>query len=436
MAVAKIKLDIGTVYQKEEGGVYYFRYQINGARKAISLKTRNQKEALKEANKQIPLLKATSTEIIAAHVQHARGLITPEKNLPLSEAWAVYEKSPERATPATVAEAQSYRATFQEFLDWLNDPQKNVRDITPEIGEQYAEYMRNQKIAVSTHNRKIKRIRRVFHVLREYWSGSNPFHSATQLRREREEREQDVRRLSFTREQEQLLQAVLDDDKHKVMNKPEVRVVYYLGMFTGQRMKDCVLLRWNKINFNLKRIWVKQFKTGKEVTIPIAPKLMEVLQGALAWRTGENDYVCPNIAARYNKTDARGKNVGNNLVNIDMLRVIRWIGLEPSVAVPGRDKKVTVYGFHSLRHSLASYCAEAGVPQATVVSILGADSEIVSKFYTHVGDEAQQQAIAAVTGEGNGRTAQQRINEALELIRTSTEPSNIVLGKVKTILEK
>ena len=23
---------------------------------------------------------------------------------------------------------------------------------------------------------------------------------------------------------------------------------------------------WNKINFNLKRIWVKQFKTGKEVT--------------------------------------------------------------------------------------------------------------------------------------------------------------------------
>lgn len=110
---------------------------------------------------------------------------------------------------------------------------------------------------------------------------------------------------------------------------------------------------------------MKQFKTGKEVTIPIAPKLLEVLQGALAWKAGETDYVCSNIAARYNKTDARGKNVGNNLVNIDMLRVIRWIGLEPSVAVPGRDKKVTVYGFHSLRHSFASYCAEAGVPQAT-----------------------------------------------------------------------
>ena len=31
----------------------------------------------------------------------------------------------------------------------------------------------------------------------------------------------------------------------------------------------------------------------QEVTIPIAPKLMEILQGALAWKTREMDYVCP-----------------------------------------------------------------------------------------------------------------------------------------------
>ncbi|MEI3002101.1 MAG: tyrosine-type recombinase/integrase [Victivallis sp.] len=434
MAVAKIKLDLGTVYQKEEGGIYYFRYQIDGARKAVSLKTRNQKEALKEVNKLIPLLKASTPEVLAAHVKQVRGFAAHEKNLPLSEAWAVYEKSPERATPDTVSEALAYRATFEEFVNWIDDSSKTLRDITSQLADEYAQHMRTLNIAVSTHNRKIKRIRRVFRVLREYWSGENPFQSPTLLRKEREEREHDVHRLSFTREQEQQLQAVLDDDKHKVMNKPEVRVVYYLGMFTGQRMKDCVLLRWSKIDFKLKRVWVKQFKTGKEVTIPIAPKLMEVLQGALAWKTGETDYVCPNIAARYNKTDARGKNVGNNLVNIDMLRVIRWIGLEPSVAVPGRDKKVTVYGFHSLRHSFASYCAEAGVPQATVLSILGADSEIVNKYYTHVGDEAQRQAIAAISGDIGCKSAQQRINEALELIRTSTEPSDTVLEKVKVIL--
>ena len=41
-------------------------------------------------------------------------------------------------------------------------------------------------------------------------------------------------------------------------------------------VKDCVLLRWSKVNLNINRIWVKQFKTGKEVTLPIAPELREV----------------------------------------------------------------------------------------------------------------------------------------------------------------
>ena len=333
MALKKMKLQIGTVYQKEEGGIYYFRYQVNGSRKAISLKTRNKQEALKEAEKLIPLLQATSSEVIAAHVKHARNLTAPEKNLPLSQAWEIYAQSPERAIPDTVSEALAYQSTFREFVDWVNNPAATIRDITADTAARYADVMRKQNIAVSTHNRKIKRIRRIFKVLREYWSGDNPFGSATLLRKEREEREQDVHRLSFTREQEQQLRDVLADDQYKVMNKNEVRVIYYLGMYTGQRLKDCVLLRWSKVDWTRERVWVKQFKTGKEVTIPIAPPLKEVLQEAQTWMESGSGYVCPRVAARYNKTNALGKNVGNNLVNIDVLRVVRWIGLEPSVYI-------------------------------------------------------------------------------------------------------
>ena len=436
MALQKIKLKIGTVYQKEPNGVYYFRYQVNGARKAVSLKTRNKQQAIKEAEKYVPLLQATSSEVIAAHVQHARNLATPEKNLFLYQAWDEYEKSPDRATPATVSEALAYKSTFEEFVKWINDPQATLRSITETTAMQYADYMRQQNIAVSTHNRKLKRIRKVFNVLKEYRGKDNPFVAQVLFRKEREEREQDVHRLSFTREQEQQLRDVLDDDSFKVMNKSEVKVIYYLGMFTGQRLKDCVLLRWSKVNLEIDRIWVKQFKTGKEVTLPIAPKLRKVLIEALEWISSEFDYVCPNVAARYNKTNKAGKNVGNNLVNIDMLRVIRWIGLEPSVAVPGRDKKVTVYGFHSLRHSFASFCAEEGVPQATVVSILGADSEVVTKYYTHVGDEAQRQAIAAISGVNISSSAQSKIDEALAIINSSTASSDEILAEVKAILEK
>ena len=116
-----------------------------------------------------------------------------------------------------------------------------------------------------------------------------------------------------------------------------------------------------------------------------------------------------------------------------MLRVIRWIGLEPSVKVPGRKKKMTVYGFHSLRHSFASFCAEAGVPKAALLSILGTESEIADKYYTHVGEAAQQQAIAAVSASMTGLTAQERIHTALRLLEAPS-PTQELWEQVRSIL--
>ena len=414
MAEKVIKLEIGTVYQKVANGNYYFRYQINGQRKAVSLKTKNQKDAVKKAQEMIPIVKATTTDIISAHVKQARGLAKNKKTLPLSNAWEVYSQHPERSVPATVSEKNAYRSTFKEFMTFVNDSQIKINDITPEITDKFADCLRNNNIAVHTHNRKIRRLKKIFEVLKDYRDLENPFDTKSLRRKEREDQNKQLRRLSFTREQEMQLLTVLEDDSRKVKNKPEIRVVYHLGMFTGQRLKDCVLLRWDKVDLNRKRIWVKQFKTGKEVTIPLAPQLLKVLTKALESKV--NQYVCPNVAKRYNGLDKDGKNIGANLVNIDVLRVIKWIGLEPSVAVPGRKKKVTVYGFHSLRHSFASHCAEAGVPKAVVLSILGTNSEIVDKHYTHIGEEAQEKAIQSLFGENKIISDREKIEKALTVI--------------------
>lgn len=432
MAGKNIKLEIGTVYKNADGN-YFYRYQINGERKAVSLKTRNQDEAVIEAKKLVPVAKSTSLEVISAHVKHARGLAAKKKSIPLNIAWDTYIKHPDRATPATVHEQLGYKSTFDEFVNFTGNEFMEMRDVTTEITDKFAQHLRKTGISVSTHNRKIKRLRKIFQALSEYLDNNNPFAAKSLMRKAREEQENEVRRLSFTKEQEQAILEVLDNDKYKVMNKPEIRVVYYLGKFTGQRFKDCVLLRWDKIDFNRKRIWVKQFKTGKEVTIPIAPQLLEVLYEAEKWK--QNEYVCPNVAARYNQENKSGKNTGNNLVNIDALRVIKWIGLEPSVEVPGRKKKVTVYGFHSLRHSFASHCAEAGIPLATVKSILGTNSEIIDKYYTHVGDEAQEKAIMAVSGESKTLPDRERINKALELI-DSLKTKNKAIQEIEKILRE
>ena len=347
MAGKSIKLETGTVYKKSANGVYIFRYQINGRRKAVSLKTRNQDEAVLEAKKLVPVVNGTTLEVISAHVQHARGLTSARKSLPLNLAWDKYSKHPDRAVPATVSEQDAYKGTFNDFVALIGNAALQIMDVSQEHADEFAKHMRTLELGVDTHNRKIRRLRKIFDVLKEYREGPNPFATKSLFRKEREEQAHNIRRLSFSRDQEQALLKALDNNKYKVMNKPEIRVVYYLGMFTGQRFKDCIMLRWDKIDLNRKRIWVKQFKTGKEVTIPMAPELLDVLYEAQQWR--QNDYVCPNVAARYNQENEAGKNTGNNLVNIDALRVIKWIGLEPSVKVPGRKKKVTVYGFLSMR---------------------------------------------------------------------------------------
>lgn len=433
MAEKKIKLEIGTVYKKSAGGCYYFRYQVNGQRKAVSLKTNDQKKAIARAQQYLPIIKAPTTELISAHVKHAKGLSSIKPIMELNRAWEVYSQLPDRATPATVSEQESYRTTFKEFVDFIGDDAKGIGEITPEIADKYAQHMRRQDIAVDTHNRKIRRLKKIFNVLKDYRDNDNPFTASSLFRKEREEQNNGgIRRLSFTREQEGELLQVLEDEHHKVMNKPEIRVIYHLGMFTGQRMKDCVLLTWDRVDLNRKRIWVKQFKTGKEVTIPIALQLLEVLNEAHGWK--KDNYVCPNVAERYNQVDGKGKNTGNNLVNIDVLRVIKWIGLEPSTEVPGRKKKVTVYGFHSLRHSFVSHCAEANVPKAVVLSIIGTNSDIVDKYYTHIGEEAQEKAIMAISGRNGGISAEDRISKALALIDTSEDKPGIILQKIEKIL--
>ena len=434
--------------KKEKGGQYYYRLAVApGVRKEFSLKTADYNVACQKAEELDALWLAPTPEVAMAQINAIRGFSRSASKLLFADAWEKYQVHPDRATPHTVAEQQSYQRTYEEFVRFAIGGKTMKRgsrcaavscinEVTPKLCEEFSAYLKTTMLAVDTHNRKIKRLRKIFDCLKDYYEGDNPFRSKTLLRSEREEQGSVVHRQAFTKEQEEQLLAVLSDSdpKHKLINKAEIRIVYIIGMFTGQRLKDCVLLQWQNIDMKNRRIWVKQFKTGKEVTIPIAPELYDALTEAEEWRCDQ--YVTPKSAARYNIKDAEGKDVGNNLIDIDVMRPIRWIGLEPSVEVPGRKRKMTVYGFHSLRHSFASFCAEAGVPKATLLSILGTDSDIADKYYTHVSDESQRKAIEVISNRSS-TTAQERNNRALRLIeenQSSTNPTEL-LQQVYTILK-
>ena len=447
--VTSMKLSIGSIRRRGTTGIYAYRYQVNGRRIEISLQTRDYGEAMKKAAELAPIAEARTAEVVAAHVNAAKGFARQSSDLQLADAWQTYSRHPDRALPFTVHERLSYQSSFAEFVAFatrgstpeekarhaVRMPISLMREVTPAIAESFADYLRTTPISVSTHNRKLKRVRKVFEVLKDYCGGAaNPFRAKSLMRSTREEQGLGVRRQAFTRAEEARLLEELRSSAHRLKNRDEIRIIYTIGMYTGQRLKDCVLLQWQNVDLEHRRIFVKQFKTGKEVTIPLAPQLYAALLEARDWKT--DHFVCPKTAERYCKNDARGKNIGSNLVNHDVLRVIRWIGLESSVSVPGRKRKMTVYGFHSLRHSFASFCAEAGVPKAVLLSILGTDSAIADKYYTHVGNEAQERAIAAISGTAPEAPKRSReiIAEVLKYIDARPRPLSAEVDQIRAQL--
>ena len=430
--IQKRKLDTGVILQNVPGGVFLYRYQVNGCRKAVSLGTKDIDEAEKIARtRYLPIVSSTSEEVVAAHVAVARKLREESRNLFLCDAWDTYSRHPDRANPATVAEAMKYEGTLRQFTEVVNQPTITVAEITHEHAEKFSDFLRNLELSADTHNRKIKQLRRIFKVLSDYRTGDNPFMSPSLLRKAREDQHISTRRLSFTREQEMNIIAELKNPNRRLRNKDEIRIVYLIGMYTGQRLKDCVLLRWSQIDTRQNMVEVTQYKTGKTVQLPIARPLADGLAEARNWQLPQNDYVCPMVAARYVLKNDKGKEIGSGLVNNDVLRPIHWIGLETSVKVPERKKPITVYGFHSLRHSFVSFCAEAGVPKSVVQSFTGTDAEIVDHYYTHVGNEQQIKALDAVVSSIGHLSPEDRIGRTLAYIDALPEES--LTGTVREI---
>ncbi len=420
-------------------GNYEYRLTVaKGFRKSFALGTSDKEEAITQAEALDAQFEAPSKQVAMERMNAIKGFSKVAENLLLQDVWPIYSVHPNRAIPATISEREGYHSTYNEFVRFATTPSTenngtrhsaifHVRDLSPEICEAFSAYLKSCPIGVSTHNRKIMRLRKVFDCLKDYYNGDNPFRAHSLRRKEREEQDKLVRRRAFSRQEILKLREVLadDDPKHKVKNKPEIRVIFYLGMFTGQRLKDCVLLQWQDVDMEHRKINVMQFKTGKRVSIPMAPELQAILNEAKAWRVDQ--YVSPNVAKRYNHTNAIGKNDGNNLVDIDVQRPIRWIGLEPAVKVEGRKKSMSVYGFHSLRHTFVSFCFEHNVPAAVVKSIIGDDLSIIGTYYTHVGDDAQMLAVMSMSDTKLNSTPSERIKKALEFIEALKTPGEDIL---------
>lgn len=177
-----------------------------------------------------------------------------------------------------------------------------------------------------------------------------------------------------------------------------------LAACTGLRISECLGLKWEDVDFGGQVIKVRRSWSGGQVgkpktegskgTVPCGPELMVHLQ---TWRENtvygvDNDWVFPST-----RMNGKQPRVANMLVS-------DWI--RPAAVAAGvlkADQKVR-FGFHTLRHSLASFIARENQNPAVAQKMLRhSNLSTTLGVYTHVPQQdrldAQSLFFAAASSE-------------------------------------
>jgi integrase len=408
----------GKGYIFKRGKIFYLQYDVNGKRFVQSLKTKIEKEAQDKAKEILePALAADTKEKVMFNVASARKLLT-RKSIKLSKAWELFLETSTRpdSGPATL---NGYRRFFLRFTQWLAKNYPIIQDIgkiTEEIAIEYADSIWAQGVSGTTFNNHMQAIKLIFkHLQKKTGLDENPFHSIGR------KVENKISRKEFSEAQVLKILNSFKDPKLILKDKEEMEVLFHLGAWTGLRLIDCVLMKWENVNLERNIIFCEPHKTKRvkrTVNVPIHPLLREQLNKALEWNNAE--YVMPKLAQRYLSPSSP--------ISAEAATVFKFIGLEISKeAQKGlrRIKKTNVYGFHSFRHSFVSFCAKAGVPMPVVQSIVGHGSPAVTRHYVHIGEGAARQAINALPqGNTSGKTDQQKLKIISDILS-----SKVVLTK-------
>ena len=176
----------------------------------------------------------------------------------------------------------------------------------------------------------------------------------------------------------------------------EMRVLFAIGIYTGLRLGDCVNLSWGAVDLVRGFIqWTphKTKKHGTVVRIPLFPALASILAETPARK--RRGLILPELAEEYGRH--------TSYTSERVAKVFRDAGIvtqgDTGRANPKHTqttRKAIEVGFHSLRHTFVSLCANAGVPLHIVQAIVGHTNEAMTQHYFHVSDDALRGAVAVL----------------------------------------
>ncbi len=303
------------------------------------------------------------------------------ESFPVADLVKAWDAMPKKRRSLVPRYAKDVRTTLQRFLDFLEEHHPKVIDaaqVDRRIARAFLEAEDARGISDKTWNDSLKRVRATFRFLQtEYGLWRNPFDGI----RMREEHTHHRRPLS-----EDQVKKLLD----KAAGNDFCRPLLVCGLSTAMRLGDCCQLRWTDVDLapRCPTVTVKTAKTGQTVCIPVYERLQAELQGALAARRDQDEFVWPRQAALYRRN--------HTLVSSRLRRLFR-AALGKDALLADRERGVnraSVYDFHSLRTTWITEALSRGVPIETVKLVSGHKTvEVVTKHYFHPSTDQIRNAL-------------------------------------------
>ncbi|WP_136810010.1 tyrosine-type recombinase/integrase [Desulfosediminicola flagellatus] len=188
----------------------------------------------------------------------------------------------------------------------------------------------------------------------------------------------------YTAEQAEQLLGVL------FVISPQTYQMATLSLYTGMRFGEIAGLRWQHVRLDRRTIFVADPKNKESRTVHMLDEIHEMFKEMDEGEPGE--LVFP---------DKSGNGVIQKISNT-FPRAVDSLGFNEGVT----DRRLKL-GFHSLRHTAASWMANSGVESMVIAKVLGHKTLAMAMRYSHVNDNTV-------------KTAMQTLQE------TKTESSNII----------
>lgn len=185
---------------------------------------------------------------------------------------------------------------------------------------------------------------------------------------------------------------VSPEEIQRILSKcdEEWRGLVLFGLYTGQRLGDLARLKWHSVDttkgndkWNLS---LTTKKTGRRMFLPIVGPLQDYLLEL----TAGDDPSAP-LFPRAHKVVAEQGRVGT------LSNRFRDILVDAGLAEPGNHRarkegrsgrrQASEVSFHSLRHSAVTLLKASGVSDAIAREIVGHESAVVNRGYTHLSAE-------------------------------------------------